>query len=77
MQVSPTPWLQLTLTEVNENRNPNCPLYEECLFLAAKLQWLGFTCRYCSLFKKKFKESPLMGFWKGDEKFEEKTKKRN
>ena len=49
MKVSPTPWLPLSPEEVSAHRQLDCPLYEECLLISGKKDWVGFTCIFCSM----------------------------
>ena len=45
---SPYVWMPLTLHEVQIFRKLYCPHYAECLLVAARADWQGFTCVGCS-----------------------------
>lgn len=47
----PRIWKTLTLWDKPEHRFEDCPNYDKCLNLAAKLNWPGFTCLFCPLNK--------------------------
>jgi len=42
--------LKESLAVVKANRMFDCPRYNDCLLIAAKDSWRGFTCRQCESF---------------------------
>lgn len=47
----PVEWTQLRSDELEEHSLINCPLQHECLSLAARESWRGFSCKYCQIFE--------------------------
>lgn len=53
MTKTPVEWIELEdLEEVEAIRWLDCPHYENCLDLAARGNWEGWTCMFCQIWKK-------------------------
>jgi len=46
----------ISLSVVSEHRNLDCARYDQCLDLAVKKNWKGFSCSRCPIFKAYLKE---------------------
>ena len=57
MTKNPIEWIELEdLEEVEGIRWLDCPTYEDCLDIAAREDWEGWTCLFCSFQKEHRKE---------------------
>jgi len=57
-KLGPEEWETLAFhpASVKKHRFIDCHLYDECLNIAVKRNWKGFTCFFCSFKKEKIKE---------------------
>lgn len=53
----PTQWDKLSSSfmerDIASHRKMTCPFYDRCLDYASTLHWDGWSCKWCSFWKKK------------------------
>jgi len=64
--MNPREWPTLRLEEVDFHRLDHCPFYGDCLDLAAKERWTGFTCSFCSVYENNMGKVFFGDTWEGE-----------